>query len=124
GGAHPGRRTPRYPPHRRGRGPGPAGHRDGARDQYRRRHLRDRPAGRAARPGRGMTGHGAAHREPLLRVDVVTVFPHYLAPLRLALLVRARDRGPRGTEMVREINSDAGTSVIGPPEGLLDLGEA
>ena len=66
-----------------------------------------------------MTGHGAAHREPLLRVDVVTVFPDYLAPLRLALLGRARDRGivDIGVHDLRDWTHDVHKSVDDTPFG-------
>lgn len=40
-----------------------------------------------------MTTADQGGSDPLLRLDVVTVFPDYLAPLHLALLGRAVDRG-------------------------------
>lgn len=38
-------------------------------------------------------GEGSSDVPPSLRVDVVTVFPEYLAPLRLSLIGRAVERG-------------------------------
>jgi tRNA (guanine37-N1)-methyltransferase len=40
-----------------------------------------------------MTGEDVGSRRPLLRIDVVTIFPEYLDPLRAALLGRAVERG-------------------------------
>lgn len=41
----------------------------------------------------GARGPGAPDLTATMRVDVVTIFPDYLAPLRLSLLGRALDRG-------------------------------
>ena len=56
---------------------------------------------------------------PLLRLDVVTVFPEYLAPLRLALLGRAVDRGivEVGVHDLREWTHDVHRSVDDTPFG-------
>ena len=45
-----------------------------------------------------------------MRIDVVTIFPGYLAPLREALLGRAIERGL--------VDLEARTITIDPPEGL------
>lgn len=56
---------------------------------------------------------------PLLRLDVVTVFPDYLAPLRLALLGRAVDRGivEVGVHDLRDWTHDVHRSVDDTPFG-------
>lgn len=60
----------------------------------------------------------AAH-DPSLRLDVVTVFPEYLAPLRLALLGRAVDRGivEVGVHDLRDWTHDVHRSVDDTPFG-------
>ncbi len=56
---------------------------------------------------------------PLLRLDVVTVFPEYLEPLRLALLGRAIDRGilEVGVHDLRDWTHDVHKSVDDTPFG-------
>ncbi len=56
---------------------------------------------------------------PALRLDVVTVFPEYLAPLRLALLGRAVDRGivEVGIHDLRDWTHDVHRSVDDTPFG-------
>lgn len=56
---------------------------------------------------------------PRLRLDVVTVFPEYLAPLRLALLGRAVDRGivDIGVHDLRDWTHDIHRSVDDTPFG-------
>lgn len=58
-------------------------------------------------------------RGPSLRLDVVTVFPEYLAPLRLALLGRAVDRGivEVGVHDLRDWTHDVHRSVDDTPFG-------
>lgn len=57
--------------------------------------------------------------DPLLRLDVVTVFPDYLAPLHLALLGRAVDRGivSIGVHDLRDWTHDVHRSVDDTPFG-------
>lgn len=61
-----------------------------------------------------VTGSG-----PLMRLDVVTVFPEYLDPLRLALLGRAIDRGlvEVGVHHLRDWTRDVHKSVDDTPFG-------
>ena len=56
---------------------------------------------------------------PLMRLDVVTVFPEYLAPLNLALLGRAVERGivDVGVHDLREWTQDVHRSVDDTPFG-------
>jgi tRNA (guanine37-N1)-methyltransferase len=56
---------------------------------------------------------------PTLRLDVVTVFPDYLAPLRLALMGRAVDRGilEVGVHDLRDWTHDVHKSVDDTPFG-------
>jgi len=56
---------------------------------------------------------------PLLRVDVVTVFPDYLAPLRLSLVGRARDSGilAVGVHDLRDWTTDRHRTVDDTPYG-------
>src|SRR5262249_825549 len=61
-----------------------------------RRAHRPRPAARPARLSRGVPGR--AHRlqdrtERPMRLDIVTIFPEYFAPLDVSLLGKARRRG-------------------------------
>lgn len=62
---------------------------------------------------------GSAGQGPSLRLDVVTVFPEYLAPLRLALLGRAVDRGivEIGVHDLRDWTHDVHRSVDDTPFG-------
>lgn len=64
-----------------------------------------------ARPGDG--------GGPLLHLDVVTVFPEYLAPLRLALIGRAADRGIVDVDIhdLREWTHNVHKSVDDTPFG-------
>ena len=57
--------------------------------------------------------------DPSLRLDVVTVFPEYLSPLRLALLGRAVDRGivEVGVHDLRDWTHDVHRSVDDTPFG-------
>lgn len=57
--------------------------------------------------------------DPLLRLDVVTVFPDYLEPLRLALLGRAIDRGilEVGVHDLRDWTHDVHRAVDDSPFG-------
>ena len=67
-----------------------------------------------------MTGPAAEERRgPIMRLDVVTVFPDYLAPLRLALLGRAVDRGiiEVGVHDLRAWTHDVHKSVDDTPFG-------
>ena len=66
-----------------------------------------------------MTGSDDDERDPLMRLDVVTVFPEYLAPLRLALLGRAIDRGilEVGVHDLREWTHDVHRAVDDSPFG-------
>lgn len=66
-----------------------------------------------------MSGPAGEADGPLLRLDVVTVFPDYLAPLRLALLGRAIDRGilAVGVHDLREWTHDVHRSVDDTPFG-------
>ncbi|GAB4008213.1 hypothetical protein GCM10029992_64010 [Glycomyces albus] len=54
-----------------------------------------------------------------MRVDVVTVFPEYLAPLELSLIGRARERGLLDVNVhdLRRWTHDVHHSVDGPPAG-------
>lgn len=54
-----------------------------------------------------------------MRVDVVTVFPEYLAPLQLSLIGRARERGLLEVNVhdLRRWTHDVHHSVDGPPAG-------
>ncbi len=54
-----------------------------------------------------------------LRIDVVTIFPDYLAPLSQALLGKAAEQGlvSVGVHDLREWTSDVHRSVDGPPYG-------
>lgn len=65
------------------------------------------------------TPPNAPHPAPRLRLDVVTVFPEYLAPLNLALLGRAVDRGIVGIGIhdLREWTHDVHRSVDDTPFG-------
>ena len=62
---------------------------------------------------------GSGGQGPALRLDVVTVFPEYLAPLRLALLGRAVDRGivEVGLHDLRDWTHDVHRSVDDTPFG-------
>lgn len=76
----------------------------------------------AAGPGGASGQSGPAEpggAGPLLRLDVVTVFPEYLAPLRLALLGRAVDRGlvEVGVHDLRDWTHDVHRSVDDTPFG-------
>src|SRR5690606_31990157 len=64
-------------------------------------------------------GSAADEAGPLLRLDVITVFPDYLAPLRLALLGRAVDRGivDVGVHDLRGWTHDVHKSVDDTPFG-------
>lgn len=67
-----------------------------------------------------MTGPAAEEPPgPIMRLDVVTVFPDYLAPLRLALLGRAVDRGivEVGVHDLRAWTHDVHKSVDDTPFG-------
>jgi len=66
-----------------------------------------------------MTGDSPGAVDPLLRLDVVTVFPDYLAPLRLALLGRAVDRGilTVGIHDLRDWTHDVHKTVDDTPFG-------
>lgn len=66
-----------------------------------------------------MTGPDDDARDPLMRLDVVTVFPDYLAPLRLALLGRAIDRGilEVGVHDLRDWTHDVHRAVDDSPFG-------
>lgn len=66
-----------------------------------------------------MTGPDAGGSAPLLRLDVVTVFPDYLAPLRLALMGRAVDRGilEVGVHDLRDWTHDVHKAVDDTPFG-------
>ncbi|WP_030155019.1 tRNA (guanosine(37)-N1)-methyltransferase TrmD [Glycomyces sp. NRRL B-16210] len=54
-----------------------------------------------------------------MRIDVVTVFPEYLAPLDLSLIGRAREKGLLDLEIhdLRRWTHDVHHSVDGPPAG-------
>ena len=54
-----------------------------------------------------------------MRIDVVTVFPEYLAPLELSLIGRARERGLLEVNVhdLRRWTHDVHHSVDGPPAG-------
>lgn len=62
---------------------------------------------------------GAGADDPLMRLDVVTVFPDYLSPLRLALIGRAADRGivRVGVHDLRDWTHDVHKSVDDTPFG-------
>lgn len=67
-----------------------------------------------------MTGSAAdGTTSPVMRLDVVTVFPDYLAPLHLALLGRAVDRGivEVGVHDLRDWTHDVHKSVDDTPFG-------
>ena len=66
-----------------------------------------------------MTGLDDELRDPLMRLDVVTVFPEYLAPLHLALLGRAIDRGilEVGIHDLRDWTHDVHKAVDDSPFG-------
>lgn len=66
-----------------------------------------------------MTTADQGGSDPLLRLDVVTVFPDYLAPLHLALLGRAVDRGivSIGVHDLRDWTHDVHRSVDDTPFG-------
>lgn len=66
-----------------------------------------------------MTDTAPEATDPLLRLDVVTVFPDYLAPLRLALLGRAVDRGilELGIHDLRDWTRDVHKAVDDTPFG-------
>lgn len=66
-----------------------------------------------------MTGQRVPESDPLMRLDVVTVFPDYLEPLRLALLGRAIDRGilDVGVHDLRDWTQDVHKSVDDTPFG-------
>ena len=66
-----------------------------------------------------MTEPAGGGAPALLRLDVVTVFPEYLAPLRLALLGRAIDRGilDVGVHDLRDWTHDVHKSVDDTPFG-------
>lgn len=54
-----------------------------------------------------------------MRIDIVTVFPEYLAPLELSLIGRARERGLLDLDVhdLRRWTHDVHHSVDGPPAG-------
>ena len=66
-----------------------------------------------------MTDPSVADSGPRMRLDVVTVFPDYLAPLRLALLGRAIDRGilDVGVHDLRDWTHDVHRAVDDTPFG-------
>ncbi|MEJ7705092.1 MAG: hypothetical protein WKF47_16220 [Geodermatophilaceae bacterium] len=59
-----------------------------------------------------MTGH--------LRLDIITIFPEYLAPLRQSLLGKAVDSGlvRLGVHDLRQWATDVHRSVDDPPYGV------
>ena len=76
-----------HPHPRRAQHPGPVRGRAGPRGRPRRRPGRHR---RPPRPGGALPGRG---RGPAVRIDVLSIFPDYLAPLSLSLPGKARDKG-------------------------------
>jgi tRNA (guanine37-N1)-methyltransferase len=67
----------------------------------------------------GRDGDGPPGIDPLLRVDVVTIFPAYLAPLDMSLLGKARGRGLVDVRIhdLRSWTSDIHRTVDDEPYG-------
>ena len=92
------------------------------------RGRRDRSAGRAAGavtdpeptdPGATDPGSTDPEPQPDLTVDVITIFPDYLAPLRESLLGKAIDRGQvrLGVHDLRQWTTDVHRTVDDSPYG-------
>ena len=84
------------------RRPGPAGdpharrprHAGAVREGAGARGRRRRRPGRRRRPARPGDPAARGRLTPRMRIDVVTIFPDYLAPLELSLAGKARGQGP------------------------------
>ena len=81
--------------------------------------MTDRADADGAGPAGGSAGRDGSATGPLLRVDVITVFPDYLAPLRLSLVGRAIAAGTiaLGVHDLRDWTTDRHRSVDDTPYG-------